>query len=181
MKKSNRLMIVAVTLMASAFNTFAQSPSEPQPQRPSREQLAEMQAQRIVRELALDDKAAQEFKSTWLEYQKEVWAMGMPPSCKKPAKPGEKADAKAECTWTEAEAEQAIKQRMEHSRKILDLREKYYNKYSKFLTQKQIARVYELEHKAMKKMGKQLGAKGKKGKQACPKSQGKHKKPQTKQ
>ena len=46
------------------------------------------------------------------------------------------------------------KQRMERSQKILDLREKYYKKYSAFLTQKQIERVYELEHKAMKKLSK---------------------------
>ena len=55
---------------------------------------------------------------------------------------------------TDAEAEQAIKQRMERSQKILDLREKYYKKYNAFLTQKQIERVYELEHKAMKKLSK---------------------------
>ncbi len=186
MKKPNSLLIVAATLMASAFNTFAQSPSQPQsqqplPQRPTREQLAEKQAQRIVHELALDDKVAQEFKSTWLDYQKEMWAIGMPPLHKKQTKAGEETDAKPERTWTEAEAEQAIKQRMEHSRKILDLREKYYAKYSKFLTQKQIARVYELEHKAMKRMEKNLDAKGKKGNKDCPKPQGKHKKQQAKQ
>ena len=35
---------------------------------------------------------------------------------------------------------------------ILDLREKYYKKYSQFLTQKQIERVYELESKVMRRM-----------------------------
>ena len=49
---------------------------------------------------------------------------------------------------------QSNKQRMERSQKILDLREKYYKKYSAFLTQKQIERVYELEHKAMKRLSK---------------------------
>ena len=47
-----------------------------------------------------------------------------------------------------------VQERMERSQKILDLREKYYKKYNAFLTQKQIERVYELEHKAMKKLSK---------------------------
>ena len=55
---------------------------------------------------------------------------------------------------TDAEAEQAIKQRMERSQKILDLREKYYKRYSQFLTPKQIERVYELERKTMQRLSK---------------------------
>ena len=37
---------------------------------------------------------------------------------------------------------------------ILDLREKYYKKYSQFLTQKQIERVYELESNVMRRMAR---------------------------
>ena len=55
---------------------------------------------------------------------------------------------------TDAEAEKAIKDRFEHSEKILRIREKYYKEYCKFLTQKQIQRVYELEQKTMKRLGK---------------------------
>jgi hypothetical protein len=55
---------------------------------------------------------------------------------------------------TDAEAEQAIKQRMERSQKILDLREKYYGKYSQFLSPKQIERVYELERQAMQRLAR---------------------------
>ena len=55
---------------------------------------------------------------------------------------------------TEEEAEQAIKDRFERSRAVLDLREKYYEEYSKFLAQKQILRVYELEHQFMDRLHK---------------------------
>lgn len=58
---------------------------------------------------------------------------------------------------TEAESEQAIKARFEHSRKILDIRQKYYEEYSKFLTQKQIKRVYELERRMMGRLAKRNG------------------------
>ena len=104
--------------------------------------LAEKQGKYIAHELAFDEQTTQKFLATWLDYQKEVWALG--PRLKKHDKDSQ----------TDAEAEQAIKQRMERSQKILDLREKYYKKYSAFLTQKQIERVYELEQKAMKKLSK---------------------------
>ena len=55
---------------------------------------------------------------------------------------------------TDAEAEQAIKSRMERSQKILDLREKYYKEYNKFLSPKQIQRVYELEKQSMKRLAR---------------------------
>lgn len=45
---------------------------------------------------------------------------------------------------------------MERDQKLLDLRKKYYNEYSKFLTQKQIDRIYQMEKKHKKPMnGKQ--------------------------
>ena len=50
---------------------------------------------------------------------------------------------------TEDQAKKAIQEQFEHSQRILDLRKDYYAKYSKFLTQKQIKRVYDLEKKAM--------------------------------
>lgn len=40
------------------------------------------------------------------------------------------------------------------SEKILNIRQKYYKEYSKFLTQTQIERVYEQERKIMKRYAK---------------------------
>lgn len=48
-----------------------------------------------------------------------------------------------------------MKERFAHSQKILNLREKYYGEYSKFLTQKQIQRVYQLERQMMQRLSKQ--------------------------
>lgn len=107
--------------------------------RMSREQLAEKQAKHIAHELAFDETTTQKFVETYCAYQQEVWALGP------------KHKAKAE---NEEEAEQAIKERFERSQQLLDLREKYYEEYSKFLTQKQIQRVYELERQAMNRLEK---------------------------
>lgn len=151
MKKFLTLAICAM-MMAVGSASAQQQGNQNNPnkqgkqQRMSREQLAEAQAKHIARDLALDDATTQKLVKTFCDYQKEMWALNQKGHMKK-------AD------MTEAEAEQAIKSRFEHSQKLLSLREKYYKEYSKFLTQKQIQRVYELEKQTMKRLGqrRQMG------------------------
>ena len=133
------MMVIAIAMLFSSINMSAQSNNQ---QRLSREELAEKQARHIAHELALDDATTQKYVATYCAYQKEVWALG----------PRVKRHSSANAT--EAEAEQANKARMEQSQKILDLREKYYKEYSKFLTQKQIERAYELEQQVMRRLAR---------------------------
>ena len=133
----NLMRINMVALMVFAFCTISMAQDEKQ--RMSREQLAEKQAMHIAQELAFDDATTQRFIETYCACQQEIWALG-------PRRETEPA--------TEEEAEQAIKERFERSQAVLNLREKYYKQYSKFLTQKQILRVYELEHQAMDRLNK---------------------------
>ena len=55
---------------------------------------------------------------------------------------------------SEQDNENRIKQRFAMSEKILDIRQKYYKEYSKFLTQTQIEKVYEQERKMMNRLAK---------------------------
>lgn len=148
--------IALMTIMMVTCSTAAMAQeNQGKKQRMSREQLAEVQAKYIARELALDDATGQKFQETYISYQKELWALGprgfRGPRCQ-------------EQELSDSETEKALKERFDHSRKILDLRESYYKKYSKFLTQKQILRVYELEQQAMKRIAKKHhGQKGQKG------------------
>ena len=137
MNKMISMMVIAIAMLFSSINMSAQSNNQ---QRLSREELAEKQARHIAHELALDDATTQKYVATYCAYQKEVWALG----------PRVKRHSSANAT--ETEAEQANKARMEQSQKILDLREKYYKEYSKFLTQKQIERAYELEQQVMRRL-----------------------------
>ena len=137
MNKMISMMVIAIAMLFSSINMSAQSNNQ---QRLSREELAEKQARHIAHELALDDATTQKYVATYCAYQKEVWALG----------PRVKRHSSANAT--EAEAEQANKARMEQSQRILDLREKYYKEYSKFLTQKQIERAYELEQQVMRRL-----------------------------
>lgn len=106
-------------------------------QRMSREQLAEKQAQHIAKAVALDEELTKKFVDTYSDCQKEIWALG----------PRQK-DA------------DGVEQRFERSRKVLDIREKYYKKYKKFLSSEQIQKVYDEERRMMSHM-----AQGKKNRQ----------------
>lgn len=135
MKNLLKINLLAVLVLFLCTMATAQDKQ----QRMSREQLAEKQAKHIAHELALDEITTRQFVETYCAYQQEMWALGP------------RHNAKAE---NEEEAEQAIKERFERSQQLLDLREKYYEEYSKFLTQKQIQRVYELERQAMNRLEK---------------------------
>ena len=146
MKKILGILMMVITMMTVATNVCAQAPN--QKQRLSREQLAEKQAQYIAHDLGLEEKASSKFIDTYTQYQKEIWALGPRPHHKK----GEMK--------TDAQTELEIKQRFEMSEKILNIRQKYYKKYSKFLSQQQIQRVYELERQMMKRFAQRGPRKG---------------------
>ena len=136
----NLLKINLMALLMLAFCTIGTA--QDQPQRLSREQLAEKQARHIAHELAFDDATTQQFIETYCAYQQEVWALGPRPQ----NEPG-----------NDEETEQAIRERFERSQAILDLREKYYEEYSKFLAPRQIQRVYELERQTMNRLARHRG------------------------
>ena len=146
MKKFLGMMMMVVMMMTVTANVCAQTPK--QKQRLSREQLAEVQAKHIAHDLGLDDKTSSKFIDTYTQCQKEVWALGPRPHHKK----GD--------VVSDAQTEQMLKQRFEMSEKILDIRQKYYKKYSQFLTQQQIQRVYEIERQMMKRFAQRGSRKG---------------------
>ena len=122
-------------------------------QRMTREQLAQTQARHICNELSLDEEKSTKFCNEYCNYMKEFWAIGP------------KVGKKQRTDMTDAQAETQNKQDFERSQKILDLRQKYYKRYSTFLTQRQIQRVYEIEKQmryrlaAKKRMNGRMGRK----------------------
>ena len=144
MKHIIRTFVIAIMMIASCTTVFAQQNT--QKQRMSREQLAEVQAKHIAGELAFSDAVTGKFVKTFCDCQKEIWALGPRP---RPDKQG----------MSEQENEERLKQRFAMSEKILNIRQKYYKEYSKFLTQAQIEKVYEQERKMMNR----LANRGKRG------------------
>lgn len=140
MKSFFIIFLFAIVMVAYCGTMYAQSDKR---ERLTREQLAEVQAKYISRKMAMDDVTSNKFIETYCQYQKEIWAIG--PRVRK-------QDRSNSSETTDAEAGQAIEDRFAHSQKILSIRKKYYVEYSKFLTQKQIQRVYELERGIMNRL-----------------------------
>ncbi len=144
MKRMIKALVVAVIMTTCCTTVSAQRMSGPRvnkEQRISREQLAEVQARHIAKELAFDDAITAKFVKVYCDCQKEVWALG-------PRQRGNNAG------HTEQDNEQRIKERFVRSEKILNIRQKYYKEYSKFLTQSQIEKVYEYERKMMNRLAR---------------------------
>ena len=81
-----------------------------------------------------------------------MWALG--------AKYRRAHDAKQARELTEEEIKAEFKQRFAQSRSVIDIREKYYKEYSRFLTQKQIKKMYELERQSMDRIMKHQNGPG---------------------
>lgn len=131
----------SVIIMLMMLCTVAASAENKDKQRMSREQMTEIQAKHIAGELALDDKTSSKFIETYTKYKKELWSI---------APKRNKEDKKH--NDTEEEAGQRMRQRFEQNQKVLDIRTKYYKEFSKFLTQKQIEKMYDREKKIMKRL-----------------------------
>lgn len=143
-----KIMMVAILMAAFALGTQAQDNTQ---QRKSREQLAETQARHIARELAFDEKTTARFVDVYQQCQREVWALG-PRMSRATGRGGKRGQG--------SDSAPTVKQRFERSQKLLDIRKKYYEKYSTFLSEQQIERVYQLERGMMKKLSQHGNKKG---------------------
>ena len=129
---------MTLLLMLSAIGANAQDAK----QRMSREQMAETQARHIAADLNLDGSTYDRFVETYKKYKNELWQTAP----KRNRKDGRKASE------TEEQAAEKMRLRFERSQKVLDIRNKYYREFSKFLTQKQIEQMYDKEHKIMERL-----------------------------
>lgn len=136
-----KLWLVAALMLMGTATISAQNN---QRQRLTREELADKQARHIAQTMAFDEATTKQFVETYTACQKEIWALG-------PRMNGARKQANAQ-QQTESEAKQDIALQFERSEKLLQIRQKYYAEYSKFLTQNQIKRVYVLERRMIKRL-----------------------------
>lgn len=141
MKTIMKLWLVAALMLMGTATISAQNN---QRQRLTREELADKQARHIAQTMAFDEATTKQFVETYTACQKEIWALG-------PRMKGARKQANTQ-QQTEAEAKQDIALQFERSEKLLQIRQKYYAEYSKFLTQNQIKRVYVLERQMKKRL-----------------------------
>ena len=141
MNKVFRYLIMLTIALTVAFNATAGDNQ----QKMSREKFAEVQAMQYAKELSLTDEQTDLFVKTYCDCQKELWSYG-------PRKNEAEKRNSDKRELTEDEARRELTNRFAHWRKFNDVQEKYYKKYSKFMSQVEIFRFYELERKQMDKM-----------------------------
>ena len=147
---------MAVTLLLSG-TSLTLSAQNPKQQHPAKKNYRAMQCEQIVQTLMLDDATAAKFTPIYEQYMTEMRATRNHPSPKKQTKPTTEEAAKpaVKKVPTDSEVEQSIKNQFAQSRKMLDVREKYYNEFRKILSPKQIQRIYQIEKHNVNKAQKE--------------------------
>ncbi len=126
----------------------------------NREHMKEMQVNQVVSALMLDDAAAAKFRPVYENYLKELgeartYGMKNKEANKEKNKDQVRKDGPRE-PQTDAQIEEGIKNRFAQSRKMLDVREKYYTEFRNQLTPRQILKVYQLEKGNTQKIQKEF-------------------------
>ena len=159
MKTKFIYVIMAVLLMGSQMTLSAQNTDNKQKkQRPTPEQMVQMQTKQIVKTLMLDDATAAKFTPVYEKYLKELRECRMMTHKARTEKTkGQGTDAKKERpSMTDDEIATMLRNQFTQSRKMLDVREKYYNEFSKILSQKQILKIYQQEKMNANKFKKEF-------------------------
>ena len=161
MKTKFSYVILAVLLMGSQMTLSAQNTdNKEKKQRPTQQQMMQMQVDQMVKTLMLDDATAAKFTPVYEKYLKdlrECRMMNHKPRTAKAITQSTDANAKKERpSMTDDEIATMLRNQFTQSRKMLDVREKYYNEFSKILSQKQILKIYQQEKMNANKFRKEF-------------------------
>lgn len=135
MKRLFKILLLAAVVASSAMTASAGRRDRVEGKKMDREELATRQAKRIASELALSDADDARFVDLYVKCRREVWAQK-----------GDNRKTKYS-ELTDAQTDSLLRARMDRSQKLLDIRKKYYKEYRKFLSAKQVARIYKLEER----------------------------------
>ena len=110
------------------------------------EQMVDMQSNKIIGELGLDDKTAAKFKDVYAKYMKEMNDLrkeGMDFRMRGRMQKGDTLAKMKIQMPTDDEVDKMMRERFATSRKMLDIREKYYDEFRKFLAPKQVQKIFD--------------------------------------
>ena len=134
------------------FDALAQhNNSKGKVERLTPEQRIEKQTSQMAHALMLDDAVSAKFVTVYKQYLTEMQ------TCQRSARMafGDRAKG-AKSQLTDEQIEKQIEARFAQSRKILDIREKYYGEFKKFLKPRQILKIYTVEKSNGAKVKKEI-------------------------
>ena len=156
MKTKFIYVILAALLIGSQTISAQNKDNKTNKQRPTPEQMIQRQANQMVTTLMLDDATAAKFTPVYEKYLKDLSESRMMNRRERPRNNNAEATPATKPVLTDAEIEKQIKDQFAQSRKILDIREKYYNEFRKILSPKQIAKIYQTEKSNANKFRKEF-------------------------
>lgn len=131
------VLILTLLMLGSLFAT-ANSPCDPQNRQRQEKRAMQSPAQiatKLAKSLKLTDEQSEKFIPLYADYMEDM------------KKLIEKHKVHHNENVSDKELEKIIESRFVISRSIIELREKYYKKYKKFLSIRQIDKLYETEKK----------------------------------
>ena len=134
------------TQVMSAQNEQRKNPGKRTHKRMTMEQMVDMQSNKIIGELGLDDKTAAKFKDVYAKYMKEMNDLrkeGMDFRMRGRMQKGDTLAKMKIQMPTDDEVDKMMRERFATSRKMLDIREKYYDEFRKFLAPKQVQKIFD--------------------------------------
>ncbi|ERI85076.1 hypothetical protein HMPREF1981_01962 [Bacteroides pyogenes F0041] len=152
------VMAIALFIVGHS-SVFAQNKGDKEKKEaPTREQITKMKVNRAVKALMLDDATAAKFAPVYEKYLTElheccVSINGISGTSKKKSLASDNNTAPLS-EKTDAEIAKLLKEQFAQSRKMMDIREKYYGEFSKLLSQRQVMKVYRMEKNGANKFGK---------------------------
>lgn len=134
MIKVNHLFLsMAFAMLVCGGNIVAQTPKKKQDLSP--EKRIELRTEQMQQRLMLDEKAADQFAPLYKEYLQALKAC--------------KPEAKKEKPVTDADIKEALTSRLKMQRAVIDTKEKYLEKFSAFLTARQLEVLFKAPDKPM--------------------------------
>ena len=140
-----RLMILAISAILVA-NMSAQEQKKEGKERKqfTKEERIDFDTKRLTNELMLSDQQAEKFAATYRDYRNEVDELFQKGEGKKQFEPGKE--------FTDKELDQFAKQRFARMKKFAALQEKFYDKFRKDLSARQVEKVLNLREQFGKKV-----------------------------
>ena len=130
-----KIVMLAVSAILVA-NLSAQELKKECCKKISKEEKVELDIKRLTNELLLSDKQAEKFAATYRDYAAKVDELFQQSFTAKEEK---------EKVLTEAELDKLAKQRFENFKNLADLQSKYYDKFRKFLSARQVEKVLQFD------------------------------------
>ena len=149
MKQKVLYVLIVITILGAQMGMSAQNIGN-QKNGLTPAQRIEKQTAHVVNSLSLNDATAAKFSKVYSQYLKELYDC-VQQGCH--ISFGGKMDR---AKMTDAQIDQMLQNRFDRSRKILNIREKYYKRFKQVLKPRQIWKVYSIEKANGSKMKSEL-------------------------